>query len=103
MRLIPVPYRLFINALALLEAYISPPPAEAGSPFMIYAWKGSGYIPQPHGPSCPVIHRDMDELVTTGEIRSVLRKLEIKPEAFLQTITEMRSHFPSGDAATAEP
>jgi hypothetical protein len=97
MQLAPIPYRLFINTLALLDAFISPLPAEYGRPFMVYAWKGSGYIPQPKGPSCPVIHREMDEMVTVIEIKTVLRQLGFNRESFLQVIENTRV---DRDAAT---
>jgi hypothetical protein len=90
MQLVPIPYRLFISTLALLDAFISPLPAEYGQPFMVYAWKGSGYNPQPKGPSCPVIHREMDEMVTIIEIKTALRQLEFNRESFLQVVESIR-------------
>jgi len=65
---------------------------------MVYAWKGSGYIPQPKGPSCPVIHRDMDEPVSVGEIRSVLRQLQFDEVSFIKTVAGIQPDSLAGGA-----
>lgn len=93
-KLLPLPYRRFINTLYFLNVYIPVFPAETGQQFMAYESQGTGSYPTPSGGRFTLVHRGDTETVPAREIKSALRHLRITPKIFLDTLAQQERESP---------
>jgi len=80
-KLKPLTYRAFCEVIYLLEGCFGP---EVEGQRMIYASRGSGYMPSPSGFRCSFKCRELDEMVTVLEIDAVLNHLKYNAEVWQQ-------------------
>jgi hypothetical protein len=66
----------------MLECHIPVFPSANNAEFAIFRYKGTGYYPSGHGPMCPFVSRDGDELVPIAEIAKSLKHLQIEQDTF---------------------
>ncbi len=87
----PLPYRLLINALGSLGAYIPFEPSEPDCEFVIFSSSGSGggYSPKGCGPRCGFITKQDDVLVPAKETEKLLNFLHFKPEIFWEAVNKL--------------
>lgn len=89
MKIKPLPYRLLINALESLGAYIPFEPKEPDSEFIIFSSCGSGYMPKGCGPRCAFITKPDGTLVPSKEIEKLIMVLHFKTEFFLEMVAKL--------------